>query len=57
MRCNVPRGRTAFSGIPFGSSRVLVVVTLSLNFEREAWSCGSEFGVVRGRQRKCVKGE
>lgn len=52
VRCSVPKGLIAFSGIPSGSSRVLVLVTASRNVVSEFWSCGRDVGVTRGRQRK-----
>jgi len=55
VRWSVPRGRMAFSGMPFG----FLGVRSSLTSEQKAWrdfcSCRREVGVTRGMQRKCVR--
>ena len=53
VRCKVPTGLIAVSGMPSGRSLV-GLVTLSLKLDSDDWSWDFEAGVTRGRQRKCV---
>jgi hypothetical protein len=50
VRCKLPRGLIAFSGMPFGRS----FVTLSRKVVRLLRSWGREVGVTNGMQRKWV---
>lgn len=54
VRCRVPTGRTARSGIPFGFWAVACVTSVR-KVVRFAWSWGRETDVTRGTQRKCVR--
>jgi len=53
VRCSVPNGLTAVSGIPSGFSGVCCVID-ERKAEREDWSWGRDEGVMRGMQRKWV---
>ena len=55
VRCNVPSGLIACSGMPSCKDATFGPMAFSLKWERECWSCGRERGVTRGMARKCVK--
>jgi len=55
VRCKVPKGLIALSGIPSGFSGVRDLVTSEWNVASDFWSWARDVGVTRGMQRKCVR--
>lgn len=56
VKCIAPTGRIAFAEMGGMPASLLGAVTSLVKREMEAWSCGREVGLTRGRQRKWVSG-